>query len=238
MRIDRIIVLVAAVAGLLHVASAAAQPAPPLQVVPDTMQQRVAACFACHGQEGRATNDGFFPRIAGKPSGYLFNQLVAFRDGRRKYVSMNELLRNLPDGYLQEIADYFSKVDLPYPSPQTTNASAAALTLGAALVRDGDAARGVPACAACHGAALTGVAPFVPGLLGVPRDYINSQLGAWRTGGRVARAPDCMAEIANKLSFEEIAAASTFLSSQAITDPHPRVAAAQPLPIDCGSVPR
>ncbi|CAN5381611.1 hypothetical protein BH10PSE17_BH10PSE17_20770 [soil metagenome] len=98
MRIDRIIVLVAAVAGLLHVASAAAQPAPPLQVVPDTMQQRVAACFACHGQEGRATNDGFFPRIAGKPSGYLFNQLVAFRDGRRKYVSMNELLRNLPDG--------------------------------------------------------------------------------------------------------------------------------------------
>ncbi len=33
--------------------------------VPDTLAQRLQACTVCHGQEGRATNAGYFPRIAG-----------------------------------------------------------------------------------------------------------------------------------------------------------------------------
>jgi cytochrome c553 len=49
---------------------------------------------------------------------------------------------------------------------------------------------------------MTGRAPFVPGLLGLPRDYLNAQLGAWRTGQRRALAPDCMAEVARKLAPE------------------------------------
>ena len=36
--------------------------------------------------------DDYFPRLAGKPAGYLMNQLVAFRDGRRRYPPMNYLL--------------------------------------------------------------------------------------------------------------------------------------------------
>ena len=47
---------------------------------PDEMAPRMAACMTCHGAEGRATNQGYFPRIAGKPAGYLYNQLVNFRD--------------------------------------------------------------------------------------------------------------------------------------------------------------
>ena len=39
------------------------------------MAQRVLACTGCHGPEGRAAADGYYPRIAGKPAGYLFNQL-------------------------------------------------------------------------------------------------------------------------------------------------------------------
>ena len=46
---------------------------------------------------------------------------------------------------------------------------------------------------------LTGVQPFIPGLLGLPRDYLNGQLGAWRSGQRRAVAPDCMAHIARQL---------------------------------------
>ncbi len=40
---------------------------------------------------------------------------------------------------------------------------------------------------------MTGRAPFIPGLLGLPRDYLNAQLGAWRNGQRHASPPDCMA---------------------------------------------
>ena len=72
--------------------------------VPDTLAQRVMACTLCHGPEGRATNDGFYPRIAGKPEGYLYHQLLNFRDGRRQAAGMRYLLDPLSDDYLREIA--------------------------------------------------------------------------------------------------------------------------------------
>ena len=37
----------------------------------DSIARRAAACTGCHGKEGRAAADGFYPRIAGKPAGYL-----------------------------------------------------------------------------------------------------------------------------------------------------------------------
>ena len=50
----------------------------------DSMEARVQGCTTCHGQSGQGTRDDYFPRIAGKPAGYLYNQLVAFRDGTRR----------------------------------------------------------------------------------------------------------------------------------------------------------
>ena len=47
----------------------------------DTMAQRTLACTSCHGKEGRAGPDGYYPRIAGKPAGYLYAQLLHFREG-------------------------------------------------------------------------------------------------------------------------------------------------------------
>ena len=174
------------------------------------------ACVACHGQEGRATNEGYFPRIVGKPAGYLFNQLVNFREGRRKNATMAYLVDQMSDQYLHEIAEYFAGLDLPYPPPQTTHAPPATLRRGEQLVRDGDAARGIPACASCHGQAMTGVAPVVPGLLGLSRDYLLSQFGAWRNGQRRAVEPDCMGEVARRLSEEDVGAMAMWLSSQPV----------------------
>src|SRR5947207_2245159 len=81
-----------------------AQPA----AVPDTIAQRLAACTSCHGKEGRAASDGYYPRIAGKPAGYLFNQLQNFRDGKRKYALMNYMVGQMPDAYLREMAAFFA----------------------------------------------------------------------------------------------------------------------------------
>jgi cytochrome c553 len=219
-----------AAASALAATGASATPAP------DTMAQRMQACVACHGKEGRATNQGYFPRIAGKPAGYLYNQLVNFRDGKRKNATMAYLVDHMSDAYLREIAGYFAALDLPYPPPQTTNAPPATLARGEQLVRHGDPARGLPACAQCHGAAMTGAAPAMPGLLGLPRDYLLAQFGAWRTGERRAAAPDCMAEVARRLAPEDVSAMALWLSSQ----PVPGAAAAAgalatKLPLACGS---
>ena len=51
---------------------AAALPCTAAPKVQDTMAQRLQACTPCHGREGVATADGYFPRIAGKPEAYLF----------------------------------------------------------------------------------------------------------------------------------------------------------------------
>ena len=65
-------------------AALAQQAATPAFKAVDSIEARVQGCVTCHGQSGQGTRSGYFPRIAGKPAGYLFNQLVAFRDGTRQ----------------------------------------------------------------------------------------------------------------------------------------------------------
>ncbi|AMO22028.1 c-type cytochrome [Ramlibacter solisilvae] len=222
---------------LLALAGARAAVAAP--AFEDTMAQRTLACTACHGKEGRAAPDGFYPRIAGKPAGYLYNQLLNFRDGRRHYGLMARLLDPLSDAYLLEIAQHFAALDLPYPPPQPAKATPEQLQRGHQLVTKGDAAFKLPACAQCHGERLTGAQPTTPGLLGLPRDYLNAQLGAWRTGQRRAHAPDCMAFVARQLTPDDLTAVAAWLSSQPLpSDTHPAAALPGQLPLECGSAQR
>ncbi len=234
----RALLLLAAL--VLSLSGPLATAAPP--AVRDSMAQRVAACTVCHGEEGRAGPDGYYPRIAGKPAGYLYHQLLNFRDGRRHYGLMTQMVDLLSDDYLREIADHFAGLDLPYPPPAPSTLPAALLQRGRQLVQQGDAARGLPACSQCHGAAMTGVAPGVPGLLGLPRDYLNAQLGAWKTGQRRAHAPDCMAEIARRLPDEDVAAVAGWLAAQPLPVPAKAVDTAPAWPagmaaMACGSAP-
>ena len=208
----------------------------PLQAVSaptfeDTMAQRTLACGACHGKQGRAGPDGYYPRLAGKPAGYLYNQLLNFRDGRRHYGLMTGLLAPLTDAYLMEIAQHFSGLEVPYPPPQPVVASPAVMERGRRLVTQGDAARKIPACVQCHGLALTGVLPNIPGLLGLPRDYLNAQLGGWQTKLRRAQPPDCMAHIAGQLTGQDVAAVTHWLASQPLPANTKPAAALPPVPL-------
>lgn len=202
------------------------------QPAPVDMTSRVAACVTCHGRDGQATNSGYFPRIAGKPAGYLYEQLRNFRDGRRLQPAMNHLLRTLNDDYLREMAQYFADLDYPYPPPApAAGVSADMLARGRALIFEGDPARKLPACVACHGEALTGVEPGIPGLLGLPRLYIASQLGAWLTRERRALAPDCMADIGSRLEPSDIQAVAGWLSAQAMPPASSQAAKSLPHPL-------
>lgn len=200
-------------------------------------EQRVLACTGCHGAEGRAAADGYYPRIAGKPAGYLYNQLLNFRDGRRQYPLMSGLLQTLSDDYLREMASHFAALELPYPPPARSTQRAATLARGEALVRRGDATRDIPACESCHGSALTGVVPAIPGLLGLPHDYLAAQLASWKSGIRQAHAPDCMAQIAQRMSADDIQSVAHWLSSQAVAQGgKPAAHLDKALPIRCGGV--
>ena len=207
--------------------------------VPDTIAQRVAACIACHGREGASNNAAFFPRLAGKPEGYLFNQLVSFRDGRRFNSDMVHLVQHQSDAYLREMAAYFASLDLPYPAvSNVSDASAETLARGKTLALQGDASRGIPACTQCHGAALAGVLPGIPALVGLPRLYLSSQLGAWLSNARHALAPDCMSEVGRKLSTDDVNAVAAWLALQPVPD-RAKPASSLPglLPMPCSAMP-
>ena len=230
------VVLAAGVLALLLTiaSSASAASAAPPPRVPDTMAQRVLACTGCHGPQGRASNEGFVPRIAGKPAAYLQRQLLSFRDGARRHDGMARLLEGLPDAYLQEIATHFATLDLPPEKSPSKPISSAAAQRAVRLVREGDRASNIPSCAACHGERLGGLLPGVPGLAGLPRYYTAAQLGSWRVGMRRAAAPDCMSTIAKSLQPEDIAALADWLAAQPAAAP--ALAATAPAPIACGGM--
>ncbi|SFI44961.1 Cytochrome c553 [Paraburkholderia megapolitana] len=221
-------------AGVYSAANAQTQPK-----APDTMEARVQACAACHGVHGQGTDNDYFPRLAGKPADYLYNQLVNFREARRRYPPMNYLVTYLSDDYLHDIATYFSQQRPPYPAPATPSVSTSTLARGREIVLNGDASKQIPACAACHGKVLTGMQPAIPGLVGLHADYISAQLGSWRSGTRHAVEPDCMHTIATRLTDDDVNAVAAWLSSQhAPQNPVPAPAGSMKTPLACGSEPQ
>jgi cytochrome c553 len=228
--------LLFAVAGTMPLALAVAARAADAPAVPDTLKQRIAACTACHGEHGQGTPEsGFFPRLAGKPAGYLARQVHNFQDGLRKYAPMEYTVRGLSPAYVREIAEYFAAQQVPYERSPVPRLSASMLERGQTLATRGDPSRKIPACAACHGTQLTGVEPDVPGLVGLPYDYISAQLGSWRTHTRAMRAPDCMATIAGRLSEADLTAVSAWLATRVVpADAHAQPPGSIDPPLACG----
>jgi cytochrome c553 len=206
---------------------------------PNTIAARALACANCHGKLGEGTQDVYFPRLAGKPSGYLLNQLEAFRVGRRKYPPMNYLLEFQRTEFLRELAEYFAAQRPPLRPPESPAVSADLLNRGETLVTRGDAERNIPACTSCHGPSLTGMEPGIPGLIGLRSKYISAQIGAFRYGTRTAAEPDCMQLVAARLTQQDVTAVAAWLASRAAwanLSPAPKGSYA--LPFACGSEPQ
>jgi cytochrome c553 len=204
----------------------------------DSMQARVQGCVTCHGQRGQGTSNGYYPRIAGKPAGYLYNQLLAFKDGTRKYPPMNYLVAYLPEEYLRKISEHYAAEQPPLAQREARPGDASSIAHGQTLVTSGDFARGIPACTICHGERLTGREPGIPGLVGLRPTYIAGQLVRWQVGDRHAIEPDCMKRISIRLSADDISAVAAWLSRlEAPKDMTPESSAAIRMPLACGSQP-
>jgi cytochrome c553 len=187
------------------------------------LAEQAKPCAACHGDRGRAAPDGYYPRIAGKPAPYLLNQLRNFKEGRRYYEPMTHLLQNMDDVYLQELAQYFANLDLPYPPPSQNKPGPADEKLSRTIVYGESNARKNPSCTSCHADDLMGDGYSVPPLLGLSVDYINAQFGAWRNELRQTAHPDCMDDIADQLNPKEINAVAAWLAATPVPAKTPRV---------------
>jgi len=106
---------------------------------------KAALCAACHGPGGNSSNPEW-PKLAGQHSAYIYDQLKVLKSKARPSPVMNAQAANLSDQDMRDLAAYFAAQK---PSPGV--ASPDAVKQVQKIYRAGDAARGLPACAACHG---------------------------------------------------------------------------------------
>ncbi len=161
-------------------------------------------CVACHAADGNSVMTAN-PKLAGQHAEYITKQLKNFKAGTRANPVMGPMANTLSDDDVANLSAYFSA--------QASKAGAAKSngpgSEGEKIYKGGVAGKGVPACAACHGANGAGLPIQFPRLAGQHAEYTTNQLKAFRSGER-ANAP-MMKTIAAKMSDQEIAAVADYV---------------------------
>jgi cytochrome c553 len=205
--------LLAVLAGTVFAAAALAQaPAgkPDLAKAQSIVKE---VCSACHGLDGNSASP-VNPSLAGQPAEYITLQLTHFQSGIRVNPVMQGMAAPLTPADMKALGVYFSQ-----QKPKGLAAKDAALvTAGQKLYRGGDAATGVPACAACHAPNGAGIIKNYPRLAGQYADYVYAQLKAFKAGERGADKEGkdvngkVMATIAAKMTDGQMKALAEYAS--------------------------
>ncbi|MDB5858483.1 MAG: hypothetical protein JWQ76_2172, partial [Ramlibacter sp.] len=194
---------------------------PPVQVAAPTEAQRaagaelaakgsgaIAACNTCHGAQGEGQMAAGFPRLAGQSSAYLRHELESYANGTRKNDVMEPIATALTEDLRTAVSVHFASLP-PNGGPVPTG-PVPARDRGTVLSTVGDSARGVQACANCHGPGGIGSGDLYPYLAGQHPGYLSATLGAWRDGRRNNDPSGQMPVIAKALAPEDVAAVSAY----------------------------
>lgn len=168
----------------------------------------VVACARCHAFDGAADGSGAFPKLSGIPAYYLAKQLRDFASGERSDAIMSAIARKMKPEDIADVSEYYSGIrGTPTPPPA---AESNLLALGTRLATVGDQKKEVQACESCHGPGGRGEAPAIPPLAGQYASYVAFQMRMWREGYRKNDANQQMANIAKRLSPEDIEAVGLY----------------------------
>lgn len=172
--------------------------------------QRVAigTCATCHGPQGNSILPKY-PVLAGQNAKYLAAQLHAFKDKTRGDPDalgyMWGMAEPLSGDSIAALADYYSR--------KTPRAGPAAppqlLERGKDIYLNGKADKGIPACAACHGAKAEGNDNF-PRLSSQHAQYLIKQLRSFQSN---LRNVAIMHGVAQSLKTDEMSAVAAYLQS-------------------------
>src|ERR1700732_632489 len=80
----------------------------------ETIEERAVTCFACHGEHGQSEMENT-PSLGGQQAPYALIQLFMFRENRRTYNPMNEMVKSFTDDDLQKFSDFIAKLPKPQP---------------------------------------------------------------------------------------------------------------------------
>ena len=171
-----------------------------------------AVCAACHGPDGNSPAPAN-PKLAGQHADYLYKQMNNFKavDGKqpeRGNAIMNGMIAAFDDGQMRDMAAYFAA----QTQKNETAKNRDTIEVGQKLYRGGDQAKGLPACAACHGPAGAGMPAQFPRIGGQYAEYTEAQLKAFRDGARANDPNKMMRMVAIKMTDAEIKAVSDYIA--------------------------
>jgi len=173
---------------------------------------KAATCGACHGATGNSPNPEW-PNLAGQHHEYIVEQLALFKSGARVAPVMQPMAATLSPQDMADLAAHFEQQTLAglEADPKLWEA-------GQRLYRGGDAARGIPACLACHGPNGRGNGPARwPQVRAQQPTYVMAQLKGYAAKTRYAAGAatppgaDMMSDVAKRLSEDDIKALTAYL---------------------------
>lgn len=169
-------------------------------------KNKSASCAGCHGVDGNSANPAW-PKLAGQHPQYIAKQLANFKADERVDPVMGPQAKPLSEQDMADLAAYFSSQQATIGSTPEDQ-----LELGQSIYRAGNAASGVPACAACHGPTGAGNAQAkFPALSGQHAAYTEKALKDFRAGARANDAGQMMRNIAAKMTDAEIQAVAAYV---------------------------
>ncbi|WP_300217553.1 c-type cytochrome [Bradyrhizobium sp.] len=166
----------------------------------ETIEQRAAACFGCHGEHGQSET-AYTPSLGAQQSPYALIQLFMFREKLRTFEPMNDMTKSFTDDDLQKFADFVSR--LPKPQPPTDVGDPARMQKGLALAQANH-------CNSCHNADFSGK-ENVPRLANQREDYLNKTLNEYKDNTRHGY-DGTMADVMGSVSKEQIADLAYYIS--------------------------
>ncbi len=169
---------------------------------------RAMACGGCHGMDGNSLIP-IYPKLAGQYSGYLIEQLQAFKAGTRQDAHMTPQAITLSDADIANVSAYFASQTM---TPGAT--SKKYFDLGEKIYRAGHKRRNVTACIACHGPRGNGnPAARAPQIAGQYAEYTEKQLQKFSANERKGYAnSDIMRDIAFRMKPEEMKAVAEYIA--------------------------
>jgi cytochrome c553 len=169
-------------------------------------------CLACHGLDGNSPTPAN-PKLAGQHPEYLFKQMKNFKGvggqpPERVNAIMNGMIAAYDEGQMRDLSAYFAQQK---QTPEVAK-SADTIELGKKLYRGGDLAKGLPACAGCHGPTGAGMPAQYPRIAGQYADYLEVQLKGFRDGVRANDPNKMMRMVALKMTDAEMKAVSDYVA--------------------------
>jgi len=166
----------------------------------DPIEQRTAACFACHGEHGQSASENI-PSLGGQQAPYALIQLFMFREKLRVFEPMNEMAKALSDDDLRAFSDFIAR--LPKPAPPPDAGDPARLQRAQALAKQYH-------CNSCHNPDFSG-RDNVPRIADQREDYLLKTLREYKDNSRHGY-DDTMAEALAPVTSEQIADLAYYIS--------------------------